>query len=210
MVAYKLAGAAALFSLVSSAVAGNAIIQNNCAYPLTLLSTATNKQSTIAAGARYTEPMQGHHSLKLAKDASKLWAHGITQFEYTLDAKLWYDISFIDCVNGQDGSGCPGWAGGVKMTATGGDCAVADCAPGAYCNKQAYFVPNDNLATKSCGPGQNKGDVTMVLCYAKKAKKSVAGRLEYEVRDVEGEDVAAEAVEEEDDEEDEVEFDDEE
>ena len=45
--------------------------------------------------------------------------------------------------------------------------------------------------------GQNTGDVTMVLCNAKKAKKSVAGRIQFETRDWEQHDELPEDFEEE-------------
>jgi hypothetical protein len=160
-------------------------------------STASGKTATIAKGGKYSEPLKasGNGALKIGKDAGAAYAHGVTQFEYTISDRYWYDISFIDCVNGQDGKKCPGWAGGVKITAQGKDCAVAQCAPGAYCNKGgAYFQPKDDLATKSCGPGSKSGDITMTLCSAKKVAafaktRSIAGRLEYEVeaREVEQE-----------------------
>ncbi|KAF2686082.1 hypothetical protein K458DRAFT_416427 [Lentithecium fluviatile CBS 122367] len=173
--------AVALQTLFSSALAGQAIINNHCGYEVTVLSTSTNNQAPIAAGATFTEPLNGHASLKIAHDPSGLWAHGITQFEYSVAETLWYDISLIDCVNGQDASGCPGHEGGITLTASGGDCATASCAPGAYCPEQAYFVWNDDLATKSCKPGQNSGDITMTLCSGGggKQKRGIAGRIEY-------------------------------
>ncbi|KAF2642247.1 hypothetical protein P280DRAFT_505726 [Massarina eburnea CBS 473.64] len=191
MVAYKFV-AAALSALVSSAIAGNAIIQNNCDYPLYMeqwVGGASKSSTNIVAGGKHSAKLvEGSQSvaLKLARDKARLWAHGVTQFEYSVSDRLWYDVSFIDCVNGKDGSQCPGWAGGVKLSATGGQCAVAECTPGAYCDQQAYFVFNNDKATKSCLKGEKSGDIHFTLCSVKKAKKSIAGRLEYEVRDVEG------------------------
>lgn len=237
MVAFNLIGAAAFSAMISSALAGNAILQNNCAYPVHVLYVSTlsllhihsplylfrnklthfirggysGKTSTVQPGGKYTEVLKGGPSIKITKNLSKGFGSGITQFEYKLDKTLWYDISFIDCNSNR--SECPGWAGGVKISATGGTCSTGVCPPGAHCPDQAYFVPNDNKAVKSCLDGQNKGDITMVLCNAKKAKKSIAGRLAYETEDFEDE--AEDDVEEVevDDEErfvDEEEFDDEE
>jgi hypothetical protein len=130
----------------------------------------------------------GHQSLKIAKDPSKMWAHGITQFEYTVADTLWYDISLIDCVtmsaDGQsvaDASNCAGFEAGIRVEATNGQCAVAHLAPGAFDPTQAYFVWNNDLSTHSCQPGQNTGDITMTLCAggAPPMKKRVAGRIEY-------------------------------
>jgi hypothetical protein len=173
--------AVALQTLISAAFAGQAIINNNCGYDVTVLSTASNNQATIGAGSSFSEPLNGHASLKIAKDPSGLWAHGITQFEYSVADTLWYDISLIDCTNGQDASNCPGHEGGLSLTASGGDCASANCAPGDYCPKQAYFVWNDDLATKSCQPGQTSGDITMTLCSGggRKEKRGIAGRIQY-------------------------------
>lgn len=123
-------------------------------------------------------------ALKVAKDPNLMWAHGITQLEYTVTDRLWYDISLIDCVNfgpdgGVDGANCAGYDGGIRMTATNGDCAVAHLPPNTHDPVQAYFVWNDDLSTKSCQPGQNTGDVTMTLCAGAPFKKRVAGRIEY-------------------------------
>lgn len=142
-------------------------------------STATNHQGPLAKGATFSEALNGHASLKIAKNPAALWAHGITQFEYSVTDRLWYDISLIDCTNGQDASNCPGHEGGIRLAASGGQCAVAECPAGAYCPDQAYFVFNNDLATKSCQAGQAGGDITMTLCSGKKAKRTIAGRIEY-------------------------------
>jgi len=181
MFSLNVLSAIALQTLITSALAGQAIIQNNCGYQVTVLSTSTNNQATVGAGSTFTEPLNGHASLKIARDPSGLWAHGITQFEYSVADTLWYDISLIDCTNGNDASGCPGHEAGITMTASGGDCAVANCPPGAFCPDQAYFVWNDDLATKSCKPGQTGGDITMTLCSGGggRVKRGIAGRVEY-------------------------------
>ena len=130
--------------------------------------------------------MNGHQSLKIAKDPAKMWAHGITQFEYTITDTLWYDTSLIDCVTfgadgSVDGSDCAGYDGGIHLEATGGTCAVATLPANTHDNTQAYFVPDDNLATKSCLTGQAGGDATMTLCSGggSKAKRSIAGRIAF-------------------------------
>lgn len=129
--------------------------------------------------------MNGNAALKIAKDPALMWAHGITQFEYTVADTLWYDISLIDCVNiasdGSvvDGANCAGYDGGIRMEATNGNCAVAALPPNTHDNTQAYFVWNDDLSTKSCQPGENTGDVTMTLCAGAPMKKRIAGRIEY-------------------------------
>ncbi|PVI07902.1 hypothetical protein DM02DRAFT_723235 [Periconia macrospinosa] len=181
MVAFKLIGAAAFSSMLSSALAGNAILQNNCAYPVHVLGGYSGQVTTVQAGGKYTEVIKGGPSIKITKDKSKGFGKGITQFEYKIDNTLWYDISFIDC--NENRANCPGWSGGVSISATGGTCSKGVCPPGAHCPDQAYFIPTDNKAVKSCLAGQNTGDITMVLCNAKKAKKSVAGRIQFETRD---------------------------
>lgn len=147
-------------------------------------SSRTNAQLPIPAGGSWSEEMIGNAALKIAKDPNLMWAHGITQFEYTVTDTLWYDISLIDCANfgpdgGVDGGNCAGYDGGIRMEATGGECAVAALPPNTHDNTQAYFVWNDDLSTKSCQPGQNGGDVTMTLCAGAPFKKRVAGRIEY-------------------------------
>jgi hypothetical protein len=183
MYSFNILSAVALQTLITSALAGQAIIQNHCGYEVVMIRDFEKEQHTIAAGSTHSEAMlDAGHSLKIAHNADGLWAHGITQFEYTLmPDTLWYDISLIDCTNGQDASGCPGHDGGITISASGGDCAVGSCGPGEYCPEQAYFKHDDDKATKSCKPGQNKGDVTMTLCDKKGArvKRSIAGRLEY-------------------------------
>ncbi|KAJ4291049.1 hypothetical protein N0V90_010247 [Kalmusia sp. IMI 367209] len=185
MFSRSLFSAVALQTLVSTALAGNAIINNHCGYDVTVLSTSTNAQTVIPAnGAPWTEPLNGHQSLKIAKDPAGLWAHGITQFEYSVADTLWYDISLIDCVNmgpngGVDGANCAGYEAGIRLEATGGQCAVAHLPPSTHDPAQAYFVWNDDLSTKSCLPGQNQGDITMTLCAGAPVKKRVAGRIEY-------------------------------
>ena len=128
--------------------------------------------------------MNGHASLKIAKDPALMWAHGITQLEYSVADTLWYDTSLIDCVNfGPDGSvdgqNCAGYDGGIRIEATNGNCAVGALPPNTHDPTQAYFVWNDDLSTKSCQPGENTGDVTMTLCAGGPMKKRIAGRIEY-------------------------------
>jgi hypothetical protein len=144
-------------------------------------STSTNAEAFIPAGGNFIEPMTGDagKSLKIAKDPADFWARGITQFEYTITDTLWYDISLIDCANGDDGSRCPGYEAGIRLEASGGECAVADLPANTRATDQAYFVWNDDWATKSCQPGQNTGDVTMTLCSGSGMKKRVAGRIQY-------------------------------
>ncbi|KAF9731391.1 hypothetical protein PMIN06_003159 [Paraphaeosphaeria minitans] len=176
--------AVALQTLISTVLAGNAIINNQCGYDVTVLSTATNAQAPIPAGGSWSEGLQGHQSLKIAKDPNLMWAHGITQFEYSVADTLWYDISLIDCVNfgadgGVDGANCAGFDAGIRLEATGGTCAVASLPPNTHDPSQAYFVWNDDLSTKSCLPGEVGGDITMTLCSGGGAKRSVAGRIQY-------------------------------
>ena len=144
-------------------------------------STLTNAETFVPAGGNFVEGMAGGagKSLKIARDPADFWAHGITQFEYTVTDTLWYDISLIDCITGDDGSRCPGYEAGIRMEASGGDCAVANLPANTRATDQAYFVFNDDWATKSCQAGQAGGDVTMTLCSGAGLKKRVAGRIQY-------------------------------
>ncbi|KAF2704663.1 hypothetical protein K504DRAFT_460936 [Pleomassaria siparia CBS 279.74] len=176
--------AVALESLIASAMAGNAILNNHCSYGVHVLSTLDNSQTFVPPGGNFVQGMAGGagKSLKIARDPADFWAHGITQLEYTVTDTLWYDISYIDCVQGvnaDDLSRCPGAEAGVMIEANGGQCAVGETAANAKQPNQAYYVWNDDWATKSCQAGQSAGDVTMTICTGSGLKKRVAGRIEY-------------------------------
>jgi len=155
-------------------------------------SVQTGEKIPIPAGQPWSEELVVGRSasLKIAKTAELIDARAITQFEYTITNTLWYDISLIDCANNAgapganglpsvDGSQCPGFEGGIRLEATGGQCALANLPPSTYDPAVAYFVPEDNLSTKSCLDGQAGGDITMTLCTGGPAKRGIAGRIEY-------------------------------
>ncbi|CAI6338339.1 unnamed protein product [Periconia digitata] len=186
MVSFSLIAAAAASTLFTSALAGTAYLENNCAYPVWVLGSYSGTVTKIAAGGKYTEGLKPNFpaSIKISKRVQKKdeFAEEITQFEYKVDDYLWYDTSFIDCADTNINT-CPGWAGGVKISATKGNCKTGLHLPRGTDPTQAYFVPSDNDSVKSCDIHENKGDITMTLCNAKKAKKSLAGRFAYETEE---------------------------
>jgi hypothetical protein len=78
-------------------------------------------------------------SLKVSKTES---VDKPMQFEYSVwedGSMVSYDISYLDCMEGQDLRGCAGQDGGIQAVG-GGDCKKFACAPGQYCDQQAYVV----------------------------------------------------------------------
>lgn len=93
----------ALLAPLASAV-GNAIVKNNCPYPVYLWSvgSAVGPRQTIAAGKKYTEvlrhdPVSGGIAIKITKTANGLYdGSAQTNFAYTLDgSQIWYDLSDV-------------------------------------------------------------------------------------------------------------------
>lgn len=72
---------------------------------------------------------------------------------------MYYDISLIDCVQGGYAGNCPGHEAGLKawsfVDGNVGGCKVLQCAPGADCSSQAYYVPVPGhiQPVKACGLG---------------------------------------------------------
>merc|ERR1711981_1209578 len=98
-----IASVAALAATITSVNAlGNAIVNNNCNFPVYLkLSRQNNKGGPV------------------------------TQFEYTVQSYaanpfLWYDGSHVDCVD----DACPFWDYGINLKASDASCPTRDCAVG--------------------------------------------------------------------------------
>ncbi|KAH7077904.1 hypothetical protein BKA63DRAFT_564457 [Paraphoma chrysanthemicola] len=95
---------------------------------------------------------------------------GIIQFEHNVEtAKIWYDLSVIDCnaaVGPEDPSFCPLIGGGVKMfvhnQGEGEDCQTATCNPDGTCER-VYFNHGHwlNEPSLSCRSG---ADITIEFC----------------------------------------------
>ncbi|KAF1828528.1 hypothetical protein BDW02DRAFT_635110 [Decorospora gaudefroyi] len=178
-----------ILALTSTLVlAGNTIIANRCPYDIWLWSISTDNWGApihIPAYTKHTSPFRtSPTSLKISKtDQLILGKH--TQFEYSIvDNQLWYDISFVDCANGQSASDCPGHDEGLVMDTTDGRCGRAECTAGAYCPTQAYYVdtPLRKLGIEepvfTCPGAGTDMDLYMRMCASMApVRRSVAGRV---------------------------------
>jgi hypothetical protein len=126
------------------------MLKNSCAYPVYIWSDGhpscqgkSVKGTRIAPGDMHVESLrkcaEGGVSLKVSKTES---VDKPMQFEYSVwedGSMVSYDISYLDCMEGQDLRGCAGQDGGIQAVG-GGDCKKFACAPGQYCDQQAYVV----------------------------------------------------------------------
>jgi hypothetical protein len=177
----------------SLAAAGNAIISNRCSYDIWVWSVQPGSSSApiyIPARGQYSEPMKSGSptALKVSK-SNALEAGKHTQFEYSIvNNELWFDISFVNCANGQSSSSCPGADGGLTMSSPNSACGSINCAANSYCPSQAYFVDQPMLKLGllepvfSCpGAGANM-DLNMKVCADEAPlKRSIAGRIAVDI-----------------------------
>jgi hypothetical protein len=171
---------------------GNAIMSNRCNYDIWLWSVDQGYSSGpihIPARSKHTEAIRSAcngcgSSLKISK-SDQLMGGQQTQFEYSIaDGNLWYDISFVDCANGEDASSCPGHDEGLSMDGSTSACGSLNCAAGTYCPTQIYYVdfPMQKLGLEdpvfTC-PGQGTDmDIYMDVCSGEASlKRSIAGRI---------------------------------
>ncbi|PGH02920.1 hypothetical protein GX51_04376 [Blastomyces parvus] len=161
------AAVAAFATLVPSVLAGNAIVRNNCPFPVYLQSvgnTGNVPEHTIQSGGVFQEqyrenPNGGGISLKISNKPS---GAQITQFEYTLAGpKVFYDVSNIN--------GYPFVDYGLSLASTThAGCPAINCPPGVKLCHDAYNKPDDNHATKACA---SASDLTMTLCISGKSRR---------------------------------------
>lgn len=171
----------------SLAVAGNAILNNHCSYDIWIwtVDPSGSTAAKVPAGSQHSEPLRNAAvAIKVSK-TSQLVAGAQTQFEYSIvNNQVWFDLSFVNCANGQSSSSCPGADKGLSMNSPNSACGSLSCAPGSYCPTQAYFVdtPVQKLGIAepvfTCpGAGTNL-DVVMTMCSGGgSSKRSIAGRL---------------------------------
>jgi hypothetical protein len=171
------------------AAAGNAIISNRCSYDIWVWSVVPGSSSSaiyIPAGTQHSEAMRSGSptSFKISK-TNQLVGGKHTQFEYSIiNNQMWYDISFVNCAQGESSANCPGADGGLAMSSPNSACGSVNCAPGSYCPSQAYFVDQPMLKLGlqepvfTCpGAGANM-DLNMKVCAdSAPTKRSIAGRL---------------------------------
>ncbi|KAL6702387.1 hypothetical protein ACN47E_002346 [Coniothyrium glycines] len=183
-------GGAMMAMQVGLAAAGNAVIGNRCSYDIYVWSVGSGSGSNaihVPARSQHIEPFQGTSmSLKISKSEQ---CEKPTQFEYSIvNNQLWYDISFVDCANGEDASNCPGHAEGLAMSGSNTACRSVECAAGQYCPTTAYYVPQPlvqlGLAEPvyTCqGAGTNM-DLYMTMCSSQPSlRRSIAGRLSVDI-----------------------------
>ncbi|KAF1926530.1 uncharacterized protein M421DRAFT_48188, partial [Didymella exigua CBS 183.55] len=175
-----------------AAALGNAVVSNRCNYDIWLWSVQQGSSSgpvQVPARSKYTEAIRSAcegcgSSLKISK-SDQLVDGQQTQFEYSIaDSSIWYDISFVDCANGEDASSCPGHDEGLSIVGSTSACETANCAAGSYCPTQIYYV---DVPTQKLGladpvfgcPGQGTDmDLYMDLCSGEASlKRSIAGRI---------------------------------
>lgn len=171
------------------AAAGNAIINNRCSYDIWVWSINSGSSSSsaihIPAQSQHSEAMRSGSptSYKVSK-SSQLVGGKHTQFEYSIiNNQLWFDISFVDCAQGESSSNCPGADGGLSMSSPNSACGSVNCAAGSYCPTQAYFVdqPMIKLGIEepviTCPSAGANMDLNMDVCSGGSLKRSIAGRL---------------------------------
>lgn len=173
------------------ALAGNAILANNCDYDIWVSSVGGSHETActrVAANSQYTETLYSTGtSLKISKtDSIKNGEQ--TQFEYTISGgKIWYDISFVNCAEGESASNCPGHAEGLSMQGSNSACSAASCEAGSYCPTQAYYVDQPLIKLGINEPVFDcptpDVDMHMTVCSGSgnstSQKRSIAGRIAY-------------------------------
>ncbi|KAF2464563.1 uncharacterized protein BDR25DRAFT_296495 [Lindgomyces ingoldianus] len=182
-------------TLHNRAALGTAIVSNRCDHDIWLWSVdeRTNKGPIkIPKRSKYSEPMRNPCngcgiSLKIS-NSNQLQGGKQTQFEYAIaNNQIYYDISFVDCAKGNNADNCPGHAHGLRIDSPQKSCGVLNCASGAYCVHDAYYVddPLAKMGIKApvlgCGPGKTNMDLYFKVCSdmapLKREVSSVAGRI---------------------------------
>ena len=157
--------AAALAIAAPLVEAANAIVYNKCKFPVYLWSVSSDRAPgapvVLAANSgKYSEayqtPSKGGVSIKIATSGNV--GGPISQFEYTLDSKIWYDISNINC----KGTACPFQPFGMYLH-SGSGCPTVSCPGGEPLCSGAYNNPDDNWASLACNA---QADTTVFLCAA--------------------------------------------
>lgn len=154
----KISAAAILVAIPAVRGLGQAVVENKCDFPVYLwsVSDSVGSMETLDSNSgNYSETYRtnadgGGISLKISRDQSQ---SEVTQFEYTLNNDLWYDISNIN--------GYPFEKYGLTLIPTGANCPNVLCAAGVSQCHDAYNVPTDDHATSMC---DIESDTVLVLC----------------------------------------------
>jgi hypothetical protein len=119
------------------------IVRNFCTYDIHYqhLGAGFSKEGDLKAGGTFETPFTGTNW-----KASKVGNPSqVVQIEYNAGGDdLWYNLSLIDCLKKdskglltKDASGCVGLEGGLQFG--NAENMSFQCAPGTWCDDQAYF-----------------------------------------------------------------------
>ncbi|KAF2851416.1 hypothetical protein T440DRAFT_394642 [Plenodomus tracheiphilus IPT5] len=142
-------------------------VTNYCSYPINYMhwdGSASPVSGTLNAGASINRALTG----SVFKASKKADMSNELLVEYSLaGGELWYNLSLITCVKGEDLSGCAGHEGGLQL----GNAVSKSfqCAANSWCDDQAYLY-QENLCKKQnpvsqCDPSLG---LTMEFCAAAK------------------------------------------
>ncbi|KAF2726465.1 hypothetical protein EJ04DRAFT_517778 [Polyplosphaeria fusca] len=163
---------------VQSRGLGNAVIINRCPHDLWAWSVDQNFGSApihLKARTIYREPFRvpcdGCGVALKVSNTDQLVTGKHTQFEYAISNNIvYYDISLVDCAQGESAANCPGHEMGLRIDSAVRACEPLNCGGGQYCPTQAYYVdtPLAKLGIKEpvlgCGSAGTGMDVGFKLC----------------------------------------------
>ncbi|KAF2762888.1 hypothetical protein EJ05DRAFT_18998 [Pseudovirgaria hyperparasitica] len=149
--------------------AATASIYNKCDFDFNIWSVSADGSSdaiTIKAGDKYTEPYrkpsQGGVSLKMMNNTGSAGPVGpVSQFEYTLEGFIWYDMSNVDC----SGHACPFAQHGWYLDSTDHNCPTRNCLENVEKCIGAYTYWNNDINTLSC---DSNNDIQIYMCITSK------------------------------------------
>jgi len=153
---------------------GGVALYNNCDASIYSFTTTpvgvVHTSNGIAPGQWYWEPYQypgdgNGVSIKLSR--SNGTDGPITQLEYSFTGlTLWYDLSNVNCgptsVSQSQTGPCPFSQGGMFLETDQEGCPTSTCDGGDLQCPQAYNLPTDNWAVRSCK--YNNNNLVMFLC----------------------------------------------
>lgn len=163
MSSYKFFAATALLAALPSALAGNAIINNNCNFPVYVTPSESGTdaaQKEYGPGQSFNEPIKGEAvCLKVMTEKGFCMTDNCIQLEYTSDKNtLWYDLSNIN-------AGALGklMNYGMTVNVSDPDAQQIDCpaGDGFHGCKNTYYQWFENENSLSAKPDST---LTMNLC----------------------------------------------
>lgn len=176
---------AALLAALPAAMAGSAIVVNNCASNVNVW-TADTERGQLGPdvikknGGTWSEEYymvgdgsSNHGGVSLKLSTTDSCEGAITQYEYTLSSDgspdLWYDISNVNC----KGEACPFYTDGFYLDAP----TAVDCGPLTALCDAVYNLFNDDTATHGT---ESTNDLTLYLCGKDGSSSSVEVESETE------------------------------